>query len=210
MKSELQKSKTSLINKLKSQSNNNKIIKAFEKIPRELFIPDEYQHLAYEDTALPIEYNQTISQPSIIAKMINELDLSINDNVLEIGTGSGYLFAILSELVNNLTSTEIIEPLIKKTKIRLNSLGYNTNNIHLTNKALGCLKNSPFDRIIVSAAAKKIPDQLLKQLSNNGNLIIPIGSEQKQELLKITKTLKGLVTESLDSCKFVPLIFNKL
>ena len=203
-------SKKDLIHNLKTEFNNSRVIKAFEKIPRELFINKEYRHLAYEDIALPIDYNQTISQPYILTQMLCELDLSINDNVLEIGTGSGYLFAILSELVTNLTSTEIIEPLIKKTKNRLNSLGYKTNRIYLTNKQLGWPQNGPFDRIIVSAAANKIPDELLKQLAYNGHLIIPVGSAKSQELLKITKTSTGLAVESLNPCKFVPLILTKL
>ena len=93
---QVNQSKKDLINSLKTEFNNFKIIKAFQKVPRELFISKEYRHLAYEDTALPIEYNQTISQPYILAKMLYKLDLSTNDKVLEIGTGSGYLFAILS------------------------------------------------------------------------------------------------------------------
>ncbi|MFL2764247.1 MAG: protein-L-isoaspartate(D-aspartate) O-methyltransferase [Dehalococcoidia bacterium] len=206
----MNQSKKDLINSLKTEFNNFKIINAFQKVPRELFISKEYRHLAYEDTALPIEYNQTISQPYILAKMLYKLDLSTNDKVLEIGTGSGYLFAILSELVTNLTSTEIIKPLINKTKKRLNLLGYKTGNIHLSNNQLGWPKSAPFDRIIVSAAANKIPDELLKQLSYNGHLIIPIGSSKIQELLKITKTTTGLAIESLNSCKFVPLISPKL
>ena len=207
---QVNQSKKDLINSLKTEFNNFKIIKAFQKVPRELFISKEYRHLAYEDTALPIEYNQTISQPYILAKMLYKLDLSTNDKVLEIGTGSGYLFAILSEPVTNLTSTEIIKPLINKTKKRLNLLGYKTENIHLANNQLGWPKSWPFDRIIVSAAANKIPAELLKQLSYNGHLIIPVGSSKNQELLKITKTSTGLAVESLNSCKFVPLISPKL
>ena len=207
---QVNQSKKDLINSLKTEFNNFKIIKAFQKDPRELYISKEYRHLAYEDTALPIEYNQTISQPYILAKMLYKLDLSTNDKVLEIGTGSGYLFAILSELVTNLTSTEIIKPLINKTKKRLNLLGYKTENIHLANNQLGWPKSGPFDRIIVSAAANKIPAELLKQLSYNGHLIIPVGSSKNQELLKITKTSTGLAVESLNSCKFVPLISPKL
>jgi len=177
-----------------------------ERVPRELFVPSESYNLAYEDIPLSIGYGQTISQPFIVAIMTQALSLQGNEKVLEIGTGSGYQTAILAELCRWVVSVERIPELANAAKRLLDRLGYRNIEIHLAGETLGWPDGAPYDAIIVTAAAPRVPDVLLEQLSTKGRMVIPVGSRWEQDLLKVTKKEKKVVIENLGGCRFVPLI----
>ena len=157
------------------------------RIPRERFVPPESQHLAYEDSPLPIGLEQTISQPFIIALMTQALELNGSEKVLEVGTGSGYQTAILAELVQLVITVERLPPLAEPAKKVLDSLGYTNIEVHLAGDTLGWPAEAPYDAIMVTAGAPKVPPDLLGQLVIGGRMVIPIGSRYVQELCKITK-----------------------
>lgn len=175
-------------------------------IPRECFVPPEEQLSAYEDMPLPIGLDQTISQPLIIAVMTEALELKGKEKVLEVGTGSGYQSAILAELVRLVITVERLPSLAETARKTLNSLGYTNIEVHLAGETLGYQDKAPYDAIMVTAAAPRIPDDLLKQLAIGGRMIIPVGSRYVQELYKITRRKKGNLVQDLGGCRFVPLI----
>jgi protein-L-isoaspartate(D-aspartate) O-methyltransferase len=176
------------------------------RIPREYFVPPEEQHLAYEDRPLPIGYDQTISQPLIIAIMTEALELTGSEKVLEVGTGSGYQAAILAELARHVITTERLPPLAESAKRALDSLGYTNIEVHLAEETLGWLKGAPYNAIIVTAGAPRVPADLLAQLAIGGRLVIPVGSRYVQELYKITKQRRKNIIDNLGGCRFVSLI----
>jgi protein-L-isoaspartate(D-aspartate) O-methyltransferase len=175
-------------------------------VPRELFVPPDYYHSAYEDRPLSIGLGQSISQPLIVALMTQALELEGNEKVLELGTGSGYQTAILAELAKKVISVERIPQLAESAKKVLDKLGYTNIEIHVVEKFLGWEKESPYDAIMVTAGAPCVPDTLLKQLATGGKMVIPVGSRWEQDLLKITKGKKQNSVENLGGCRFVPLI----
>lgn len=175
-------------------------------IPRECFVPPEEQLSAYEDMPLHIGLGQTISQPLIIAVMTEALELKGKEKVLEVGTGSGYQSAILAELVRLVITVERLPSLAETARKTLNSLGYTNIEVHLAGETLGYQDKAPYDAIMVTAAAPRIPDDLLKQLAIGGRMIIPVGSRYVQELYKITRRKKGNLVQDLGGCRFVPLI----
>ena len=186
---------------------DNVVLDVMKKIPRHLFIDKNYQNEAYSDYPLPIIMGQTISQPYIVALMTQELELKSTDKVLEIGTGSGYQTAILAEIAKDVFTVETINELLIKAEIVLESLEYK--NIHFKNSDgyNGWLEEAPFDRIIVTAAPKEIPNSLVDQLKNKGIMLIPIGTPgQTQRLFKIIKSDNHFVKEEICSVAFVPLI----
>ncbi|PNR92410.1 protein-L-isoaspartate(D-aspartate) O-methyltransferase [Petrotoga sp. 9PWA.NaAc.5.4] len=187
---------------------DKKILNAFMKVKRHLFVPESIQEYAYEDCALPIGEGQTISQPYIIALMLQILELNENDVVLEVGTGSGYQTALLANIVKFVYSIERNEILMQKAKERLLNLGYNNIFIEIGDGTKGWPeKNISFDKIIVSAAAPKVPEPLFEQLKSTGVMVIPIGSKTYQRLCKIVKLNDGsMQSEDYDGCVFVPLI----
>ena len=176
------------------------------RVPRELFVPPTSRHLAYEDIPLPIEMGQTISQPFIVALMTEALELKGTERVLEVGTGSGYQAAILAELAYWVISVERHPRLIEAARQILDRLGYNNIEIHLADENLGWRAAAPYDRIIVTAGAPRVPQELLDQLVDGGRLVIPVGSRYEQQLLKITKQGGRTTTQDLGGCRFVPLI----
>ncbi len=203
---DLQASRERLFESLRREISDRRVLSTMERVPRELFVPPEYYHLAYEDIPLSIGYGQTISQPFIVALMTQALELQGNEKVLEIGTGSGYQTAILAELSRWVVSVERISELADSAKKLLDRLGYRNVEIHVAREILGWPEKAPYDAIIVTAGAPQVPTILLEQLSTKGRMVIPVGSRWEQDLLKVSKKEKKVVVENLGGCRFVPLI----
>ncbi len=203
---DLEKAKAALIKHLSWEIADKRVVEAMKRVPREAFVPQEYYHAAYEDRPLSIGFGQTISQPFIVALMIQALELKGDEKVLELGTGSGYEAAVLAELAKQVVTVEIIPELAESAKQVLEKLGYSNVEVHSASKTLGWLEDAPYDAIIVSAGAPSIPQILLGQLSWGGRLVIPVGSHWQQELMKISKDKEGNKVENLGACYFVPLI----
>ncbi len=176
------------------------------KVPRHLFVPEALWHQAYSDRPLPIGYGQTISQPYIVALMTEALELRGDERVLEVGTGSGYQAAILAELAKQVYSVERMPELAKRARRILDRLGYGNVLIRVGDGSKGWPERAPFDAIIVTAGAPKVPKALLQQLKIGGRMVIPVGDEQSQELLKIVRLKDGFQQEELGGCRFVKLI----
>ncbi len=199
--------KKMLENHLKGRNiKDEDIIKAFAEVPREKFVPEKYISYAYADRPIPIEEGQTISQPYIVAEMIQAVEPSSDKVALEVGTGSGYAAAVLSRIVKKVYGIERHTTLVQKAKKRFNELGYNNINIKEGNGSKGWEEKSPFDIIIVSAAALELPEKLLEQLTPNGRLIIPVGSKFRQELILYKKEDGQVVENKLSLVRFVPLV----
>ncbi|MBA7522387.1 Protein-L-isoaspartate O-methyltransferase [subsurface metagenome] len=195
-----------LIEHLSSEIRDERVLAAMARIPRERFVPPEEQDLAYEDIPLPIGLDQTISQPFIIALMTEALELTGSEKVLEVGTGSGYQAAILAELARLVITVERLPTLTEGAKRVLDSLGYTNVVVHLAEKTLGWQAEAPYDAIMVTAGAPRVPVDLLAQLAIGGRLVIPIGSRYVQELYKVTKRRKKNIVQNLGGCRFVSLI----
>lgn len=195
-----------LIEHLSSEIRDESVLAAMARIPRERFVPPGEQDLAYEDIPLPIGLDQTISQPLIVALMTKALELTGNEKVLEVGTGSGYQTAILAELARLVITVERLPALTEEAKKVLDSLGYTNIVVHLTERTLGWPAEAPYDAIVVTAGAPRVPADLLAQLAVGGRLVIPIGSRYMQELHKVTKGRKKNIIQNLGGCRFVPLI----
>jgi protein-L-isoaspartate(D-aspartate) O-methyltransferase len=195
-----------LISHLRTEIRDERVLAAMARIPRERFVLPEEQHMAYEDRPLPIGYDQTISQPLIIAIMTEALELTGSEKVLEVGTGSGYQAAILAELARHVITTERLPPLAESAKRALDSLDYTNIEVHLAEETLGWLKGAPYNAIIVTAGAPRVPADLLAQLAIGGRLVIPVGSRYVQELYKITKQRRKNIVDNLGGCRFVSLI----
>ncbi len=195
-----------LITHLGGEIRDRQVLAVMARIPRECFVPPEEQFSAYEDTPLPIGLNQTISQPLIIAVMTEALELKGKEKVLEVGTGSGYQSAILAELARLVVTVERLPSLAETARKTLNNLGYTNIEVHPAGETLGYQDKAPYDAIMVTAAAPRIPDDLLTQLAIGGRMIIPVGSRYVQELYKITRRKKGDLVQDLGGCRFVPLI----
>lgn len=183
---------------------DKRVLDAMGKVPRHLFVPDEFKEQAYGDSALPIGYQQTISQPYIVALMCEAASILPHENVLEIGTGSGYQAAILSHLSHKVFTIELIVPLGNQAEKTLKELGYDNVHIKIGDGYFGWPEHAPYDVILVTAAADEVPKPLLDQLALKGRLIMPIGRGLQQELVRFIKNEKGLEKESLGSVIFVP------
>ena len=195
-----------LIKQLSTEIKDKRVLAAMACIPREQFVPQENRYLAYEDGPLPIGWEQTISQPYIIALMTEALELKENEKVLEIGTGSGYQTAILAELAREVISVERVPALAESARKVLNSLGYKNIEIYIAKETLGWPEKAPYDAIMVTAAAPCIPDDLTAQLVIGGRMVIPAGSRYVQELYKITRQKNRNRVQKLGGCRFVSLI----
>jgi protein-L-isoaspartate(D-aspartate) O-methyltransferase len=187
---------------------NKKVLDAMNSVPRHLFVPVEYRRGSYFDQPLPIGLGQTISQPYIVALMTEMLDVDNDDIVLEIGTGSGYQAAVLSTIVKELYTIEIIEELGLQASERLKSLGYDNVKVKISDGGLGWPEKAPFDVIIVTAAAPKIPEPLIKQLKPGGRMVIPVDNNfYSQDLLIVEKDADGNIeTKKTIPVRFVPLV----
>jgi len=195
-----------LIKHLSVNIRDEPVLAAMSRVPRERFVPPEERHLAYEDRPLPIGLGQTISQPFIIALMTASLELTGQDKVLEVGTGSGYQAAILAELVRLVITVERLPQLAEAAKGILDSLGYKNIKVHLAGLTLGWPAEAPYDAILVTAGAPDVPDSLLSQLAIGGRLVIPVGSRYEQDLYKITRGRDKNIVQNLGGCRFVSLI----
>lgn len=186
---------------------DKKVLDVFRKVPRHRFVDPAMYDEAYGDFPLSIGKGQTISQPYIVALMVQVLELTQKDKVLEIGTGSGYETAILAELAGDIFSIERIEPLANKAKDILRDLGYTNIHIKVGDGTLGWQEFLPFDKIIVTASSLTVPEPLLAQLSGTGKLVMPVGPRFTQRLMLLEKDINGEVTEKdICGCVFVPLI----
>lgn len=185
-------------------------IKAMEKVPRHLFVPPEYIDRAYEDNPLPIGYDQTISQPFIVAYMTEIAKPAKWKKVLEIGTGSGYQAAVLAEIVDTVYTIEIIPELAKQATARLAKMGYKNIVTKQGDGYKGWKEHSPYDIIIVTAADDHIPQPLIDQLAENGRLVMPIGSPSSaQQLVLATKKSGRIEKQKLAMVRFVPLLHGE-
>ncbi len=189
---------------------NESVINAILKVPRHQFVPAAFYHQAYDDHPLPIGSDQTISQPYIVAAMTEYLDVKKENRVLEIGTGSGYQTAILAELANIVYTVERFENLSREAHQRLQSMSYKNIRYKIGDGSLGWKDFAPYDRIMVTAAAKEIPQALVDQLVENGRMVIPIGPSFSQKLFIAIKSNKRLKSRPLFDCVFVPLVSNNV
>ena len=183
-----------------------RVLAAMKKVPRHLFVDEALTDQAYQDHPLPIGYGQTISQPYIVALMSEALELSGDEKVLEVGTGSGYQAAILGELAKKVYSVERIPQLLSRARKILDSLGYNNVFLKLDDGTWGWEEFAPYDAIIVTAASPKVPEPLLKQLADPGVMVIPVGDEYSQDLVRIRKRDGRYFQEDLGGVRFVRLI----
>ncbi|MCP3869325.1 MAG: protein-L-isoaspartate(D-aspartate) O-methyltransferase [Gammaproteobacteria bacterium] len=197
-----------LINRLRKEGiRDRSVLDAVRKTPRHIFVDEALASRAYEDTALPIGHGQTISQPYIVARM-TELLLAGGplDTVLEIGTGSGYQTAVLSQLVKRIYSVERIGALQNQARRRFQSLGIRNIRLHHSDGGMGLPEYAPFDGILVTAAPEGIPLALVNQLKPGGRMVLPIGADQEQVLVRVTRTNTGYEKELLERVVFVPLL----
>ncbi len=186
---------------------DQKVLDAFYRVPRHLFVSLEMRSQAYEDYPLPIAHNQTISQPYIVALMTQSLGLKGGEKVLDIGTGSGYQTAILAEIASHVYTVERHRLLSETAAEVLNELGYKNISYKIGDGTKGWPEEAPFEGILVAAAAIRLPEPLLEQLANNSTMIIPVGDLQQQELLSIKKDNEGNISkEKIVGCRFLPLI----
>ncbi len=186
---------------------DKEVIAAFKKLPRENFLPEDLKKQAYDDFPLPIGHNQTVSQPTTIMIMLQALELKKTDKVLEVGTGSGYNAALISNILKQgkIYTTEIIPELAESSRLNLEKLKIKNVEVIKTDGSKGHKEKSPYDKIIVTAACPKIPNILIKQLKINGILIAPVGPLYNQQMLKIIKHPNKLEIKNLGNFIFVPL-----
>jgi protein-L-isoaspartate(D-aspartate) O-methyltransferase len=203
---DLEQARQTLLKYLDREIADNRVVEAMRRVPREAFVSKEQYHAAYDDRPLSIGFGQTISQPFIVALMVQALELRGDEKVLELGTGSGYEAAILAELARKVVTVECVPELAESARRVLDKLGYSNIEVHVAGRTLGWPEGAPYDAIIVSAGAPTVPQVLLEQLTWNGRLVIPVGSRWQQELLRVTKLKKRNEIENLGGCYFVPLI----
>jgi protein-L-isoaspartate(D-aspartate) O-methyltransferase len=187
---------------------DERVLAAMRKVPRHEFLPEAIRGMAYQDSALPLGEGQTMSQPYMVALMSEILGLQGMERVLEIGTGSGYQAAVLSELCGKVYSVERIKLLAERARANLDRLGYRSVAIKVYDGTYGWKEMSPFDAIMVTAGAPDVPAPLVDQLRDGGRMVIPVGERYGQVLLTVVKSPSGAITERSIPCTFVPLIGN--
>jgi protein-L-isoaspartate(D-aspartate) O-methyltransferase len=191
---------------LQREITDPRVLDAVRRVPREEFVPDSLKHKAYDDCALPIGWEQTISQPYTVAFMCQAARLRGSDVVLEIGTGSGYGAAVLSQLAQAVHTVERIEPLYYAAAERLAALGYDNVRVHLDDGSLGLVREAPFDAILCTAGAEHLPTPYQDQLSDGGRLVIPIGPKSHQQMFRFTRHGDDWYGDRLGAFGFVPLV----
>ncbi len=182
------------------------VLEAMREIPREIFVEEALRAQAYADSALPIGSGQTISQPYIVAKMTEMLEVARSDRILEVGTGTGYQTALLARLGGRVYSLERIAALAEKASANLRCLGFDNVEIRITDGSVGWPEKAPFDRILVAAAAPAVPPSLIAQLAPRGRLVIPVGTERNQILTLVERSEAGTTELRDGACSFVRLI----
>ncbi|MBS3757201.1 MAG: protein-L-isoaspartate(D-aspartate) O-methyltransferase [Desulfobacterales bacterium] len=186
--------------------SDERVLSAFRRVKRHLFVPQNYLDLAYSDQPLPIGHNQTISQPYIVAFMTETLDLKETDRVLEVGTGSGYQAAILAQICQEVYTIEIIPELGRSARKLLADRGYTNVHVRIGDGYKGWAEHAPYDAIIVTCSPTHVPEPLGKQLAEEGCMIIPVGKKFAQELIRLRKKEGELVEESVLPVRFVPMV----
>ena len=204
----LAKEKRSLFIELGREIGDNATLRAMEQVPRELFVPPDVRHMAYQNIPLSIGSGQTISQPYIVARMTELLELRGDEKALEVGTGSGYQAAILSLLLprGHLYTVERDLSLHESARALLEEQGYHNVTAEMAANALGAAEYAPFDAIIVTAAGPRLPDSLVAQLAVGGRLVAPVGTRDEQDLVVARRTSEGLSVSFMGKCRFVPLL----
>jgi len=196
-----------MINSLQSRGiRDERVLKAMASVPRHLFVEEALTAKAYGDYPLPIPGGQTISQPFMVAQMTELLGITKRDRVLEVGAGSGYQTAVLSYVAGLIFSIERIEELAKLAKMRIRQFGIDNVILRCSDGSLGWSEHAPYKGILAAAAAPEIPTALVEQLDVGGNLVLPIGTEQNQRLIRVRKTVQGTVTEDHGGVIFVKMI----
>lgn len=185
---------------------DERVLAAMSAVPRHLFVPEALRGNAYGDHALPIDFGQTISQPFIVARQTELLELTGHDRALEIGAGSGYQTAILSQVARQVYALERIPELARNSQKTINDLGIRNATIRCFDGTFGWKEFAPFQGILVAAGSPDIPQPLIDQLAPGGRLVIPVGSDSEQRLLRLTRTEDGIETEDFGACQFVRLI----
>lgn len=190
-----------------SVTRDEAVLEAIRAVPREVFVGPELRHAAYADQALPISRNQTISQPTVVAKMTSELAVKPDSHVLEVGTGSGYQAAVLSQLARSVVSVELHEDLARQAEKALKSIGVRNVEVHVADGSVGWPPAAPYDRIIVTAAMPEIPSALIDQLRpmEGSRLIAPVGNQYAQELLRVDFHRGQWRSRAVGHVRFVPL-----
>jgi protein-L-isoaspartate(D-aspartate) O-methyltransferase len=189
------------------QIRDPKVLEAMRWVPRHVFVPEALQGRAYGDHALPISASQTISQPYIVARMTELLEIDSNSRVLEIGAGSGYQTAVLSKIAGQVYAIERIGDLAREAQMRIRQLGIYNATVKCFDGTLGWAANAPYDAILVAAGGPTVPQPLITQLKVGGRLVLPVGdSRESQRLVRVTKTASGSKQEDHGACAFVPLI----
>src|SRR5215831_15689406 len=186
--------------------SDERVLTAMRRVPRHFFVPEALRGRAYGDHALPISANQTISQPYIVARMTELLELREDSRVLEIGAGSGYQTAVLSKVAAQVYSIERIGDLAREAQARIRQLGIYNATVKCFDGTLGWSAHGPYEAILVAAGGPRIPEPLIVQLKLGGRLVIPIGQRESQKLVRVIKTETGQKIEEHGSCQFVPLI----
>ncbi|CAN5860274.1 protein-L-isoaspartate(D-aspartate) O-methyltransferase [soil metagenome] len=182
------------------------ILRAFDQVPRHEFVPQAVAHRAYEDSALPIGFAQTASQPSLQALYMQLLEIQPEDKVLEIGTGSGFQTAVLAQLADRVYSVERIGELAQRARLALDRLRISNVALLVGDGTIGWSRYAPYDAILVAAAAPEIPEPLLAQLAVGGRMLVPVGTRASQRLLLVRHTPHGIESEEVLDCSFVPLL----
>jgi protein-L-isoaspartate(D-aspartate) O-methyltransferase len=183
------------------------VLRALDEVPREHFVEQAFEDVAYADQALPIACGQTISQPFVVAYMTEQLNVHPAHRVLEVGTGSGYQAAILSRLAREVVSIERFRTLAEAARKRIETLGYQNVEIRIGDGLAGAPDRAPFDRIIVTAAAETVPQALVEQLAEDGVMLLPLGPQSgTQRIVKVTKSGDGVQQQELIPVRFVPLL----
>lgn len=205
-----QRTRDRLVQRLQEQGIRSlEVLDLIRTIPRHLFLDEALAHRAYEDSALPIGFQQTLSQPYIVARMTELLfQAGPLRRVLEIGTGSGYQTAVLARMpgVEQVFSVERIRPLQEKARQRLQRLRLYNVHLRLADGGMGWAEKGPFDGILSAAAPREVPGELIEQLAEGGRLVIPVGDEHQQQLMLITRTTEGIQSRAVEPVKFVPLL----
>jgi len=186
-----------------------RVLEAMSKVPRHLFVPLNTRNLAYQDSALPIDHEQTISQPYIVALMSQALSIKPGDKVLEIGTGSGYQAAVLAEMGADVFTIEIVSELGLQAERLLKELGYDRVEVKIGDGYLGWPEYAPFDAVIVTCAPTAIPEPLQQQLAENGRMVIPVGESGFQQLYLLTKKKNRIIQQKILDVRFVPMVDEK-
>jgi protein-L-isoaspartate(D-aspartate) O-methyltransferase len=185
---------------------DERVLTAMERVPRELFVPQELRERAYEDAALPIGSGQTISQPYMVARICEALGLTGRERVLDVGTGSGYQAAVIAELAAEVDTIERIPELAERARASLAAAGYDRVRVHVGDGTRGVPERAPFDAIAVAAAAPELPQLLYEELEPRGRLVVPVGRRRAQRLELVVRSPEGPAVIRSVPCRFVPLV----